>query len=189
MPISQFALQVNKNPFGIAPTGALVCPDVNPGSSVDTKLPMQPGTLLSNTPPTNPLFLQIAIKNSLDIFYFNVPFDLPAVLLENSSVGKDAFTSVWQRVGEGRQHVIAGNMPSAMNSYDIRKKLEADNITYVAQRRVDDDTTCVYVSGTTTNNCVLLTELTINRNSMQLRLNTRTETPSLVPLFEAALCN
>lgn len=190
MPINGLMIQVNKNPFGIAPTGALVCPDINPGSTVEAKLPMQPGTpnLLSNTAPTNPLFLQIAIKNSLDIFYFNVPFELPAVLLENSTVGKDAFTSVWQRVGEGRQHVISGTMPSAMNAEDIRKKLEIDNITYVAQRRVDDDTTCVYVSGTTTNNCVLLTELTINRNSMTLRLNTRTETPSLVPLFEAALC-
>jgi len=188
-PISGLMVQVNKNPFGIAPTGALACADINPGSSVDAKLPMQPGSLLSNTAPTNPLFLQIAIKNSLDIFYFNVPFNLPAVLVENAAVGKEAFTSVWQRVGESQQHVIQGNMPSAMNSDDIRNKLTADNISYVAQRRVDDNTTCIYVSGTTTNNCVLLTELTVNRNSMSLRLNTRTETPSLVPLFEAALCS
>merc|ERR1719272_1245859 len=108
VPIGGFAVQVNKNPFGIAPTAALACPDLAPGQSTEVSLAMTPGTLLSNTAPTNPLFLQIAIKNSLDIFYFNVPFDLSAVMVEGGGVAKDLFTQVWQKVGEGKQHVITG---------------------------------------------------------------------------------
>merc|ERR1719272_503270 len=109
VPIGGFAVQVNKNPFGLAPTAALACPDLAPGQSTEVSLAMTPGTLLSNTAPTNPLFLQIAIKNSLDIFYFNVPFELPSVLIENGGVPKETFTQVWQKVSDQRQSVRTGN--------------------------------------------------------------------------------
>jgi len=185
-PIGGFAVQVNKNPFGVAPTAALACPDLAAGASTEVTLNMTPGSLLSNTAPTNPLFLQIAIKNSLDIFYFNVPFDLPAVLLENGGCAKDAFTQVWQRVGETKQHVVTGNVDRPLNPDGIRTSLALDNVTYVAQRQKDDDTTFVYVSATTTNQCVLLAEVTFSRKNT-VELKTRTETSTLIPLFEAAI--
>jgi len=186
VPIGGFAVQVNKNPFGLAPTVPLACPDLAPGQSTEVSLAMTPGNLLSNTAPTNPLFLQIAIKNSLDIFYFNVPFDLPSVLIENGGVPKDTFTQVWQRVGEGKQHQVTGSAASALTPDGVKNALTTDNVTYVAQRVIDDDTTFVYLSATTTNNCVILAEVSLNRRNTTVELKTRTETPALIPLFEAA---
>mmetsp|Transcript_18513 Transcript_18513/g.43337 ORF Transcript_18513/g.43337 Transcript_18513/m.43337 type:complete len:796 (-) Transcript_18513:181-2568(-) len=78
-PLSGFAIQVNKNPYGLAPAGALNVAPISPGQSAEVSLEMNPGVLLSGTPPTNPLFLQVAIKNSMDIFYFNVPFEQSVV--------------------------------------------------------------------------------------------------------------
>jgi len=188
VPIGGFAVQVNKNPFGLAPAAPLACPDLAPGQSHEAVMTMTPGALMSNTAPTNPLFLQIAIKNSLDIFYFNVPFDLPAVLLENGGVNKDSFTQVWQKVSDQRQSVRTGNADKTLTPDGIRTSLALDNVTYVAQRQKDDDTMFVYVSATTSNNIVLLAEVSISRKSNAVEIKTRTETASLMPLFEAALC-
>lgn len=188
VPIGGFAVQVNKNPFGIAPSAALVCADLAPGASTEVSLTMTPGQLLSNTAPSNPLFLQIAIKNSLDIFYFNVPFDLSAVLMENGGVAKDLFTQVWQKVSEAKQHLITGNADRTLTPDSVKNALALDNVTYVAQRQKDDDTMFVYVSSTTTNNCVLLAEVTLSRKNTAVEIKTRTETPALIPLFEATLC-
>merc|ERR1719343_1654906 len=88
MPLNGFAIQINKNPFGFGAGSALAVADVAPGSASEASLPLVPGQLLSGQQPTNPLFLQIAIKNSLDIFYFNVPFDVTAALTEGGALSR-----------------------------------------------------------------------------------------------------
>jgi AP-1 complex subunit beta-1 len=184
MVINGFAIQVNKNPFGISPATALQVPDLMPGSSVDITVAMNANINLSNTPPTNPLVLQVAIKNSLDIFYFNVPFDLSVVFLD-APVAKDLFTQVWQRVGEGQQTLLQGQVPAAMTADGLRNLLQSENIGYVAQRQKDEDTTFVYVAATCTNNVVLLAEVTLLRSSTSLEVKLRTEQPVLIDVFKA----
>jgi AP-1 complex subunit beta-1 len=186
MVINGFAIQVNKNPFGISPVGALQVPDLMPGSSLDATLAMNPNLSLSNTPPTNPLVLQVAIKNSLDIFYFNVPFDVSAVFLE-APVAKDLFTQVWQKVGEGSQTRIDGQVASPMTADSLRNLLQSENIGYVAQRQKDEETTYVYVAATCSNNVVLLAEVTLNRSSTSIEVKMRSEQPVLIEVFQACL--
>lgn len=188
VPLTGFAIQVNKNPFGFGPATALQVPDIMPGSAADSTLIMQPNQLLSNTAPTNPLFLQVAIKNSLDIFYFNVPFDLPVALSEAPALGRDQFSEIWQRVGEGRQHSIDLNAVGSLSVDSVRSRLALDNVQYVAQRQSPDgNLTYMYTSATTTNNCAILAEVWVSNQNSIVKLVTRTETPVLVPLFEAAV--
>lgn len=187
VPLSGFAIQVNKNPFGLAPKDQLMVPEIAPGSMVEVALPMQPGQLLSNTPPTNPLFLQVAIKCSLDIFYFNVPFDLSAVLVDGGAISREQFTQIWQRVGEGRQSTVSGNADRPLSLDEARGRLALDNVHYVAPRQVDATTTLLYTSALTSNNCTILAEVTVSTSSNVVKVTTRTETPVLVPLFEAAV--
>lgn len=186
-PLSGFAIQVNKNPFGIGPSGPLQVADIAPGSSAEVSLPMVAGQLNSGTSPTNPLFLQVAIKNSLDIFYFNVPFDLSAVLVESGALGRDQFTAIWQRVGEAGQHTTTVNVDRPMNSETARSRLALGNVHYVAQRQVDDQTVRMYTSASTYNNCVVLAEVEVCSSSTSVQVVTRTEAQVLVPLFEAAI--
>jgi len=179
---------VNKNPFGFGPAAAMQVPDIMPGSSADTSLIMQPGQLSSNTAPTNPLFLQVAIKNSLDIFYFNVPFDLPVALNEAPALGREQFSEIWQRVGEARQHSIDLNASGSLSVDSVRSRLALDNVQYVAQRQSPDgNLTYMYTSATTTNNCAILAEVWVSQQNSIVKIVTRTETPVLVPLFEAAV--
>eukprot|EP00439_Symbiodinium_sp_Y106_P013987 s4241_g2.t1 len=182
-----FAIQVNKNPFGFAPKEQLACPDIGPGSSAEVSVAMAPGQLPSNTPPTQPLLLQVAIKTSLDIFYFHLQFDLSAVLLENAALTREEFTPVWQRVGEAGQkvHVISVDRPT--DSESVKSRLALDNVHYVAQRQVDDGSVLLYTSAQTVNSCTVLSEVTVSPGSNNIKVATRTETQVLVPLYEAML--
>lgn len=190
VPISGFAIQVNKNPFGIGPAQPMQVPDIAPGTSAETALAMSAGVLSSGTAPTNPLFLQIAIKNSLDVFYFNVPFDLSAVLLENG-LTQEQFTQIWQGVGEARQHSSVVQIERPLNAEDARGRLAQDNIHFVGQGKVDDSTTLLYLSATCSNNCQITAEVSVNSSNTGLKISTRTEageaTPVLVKLFEAVV--
>lgn len=187
VPMNGFALQINKNPFGLAPAHALQVPDVLPGSTAEVSVPLVPGQNPNNQPPTNPLVLMVAIKNSLDVFYFNVGMDLPALLVEGSALSRDGFTEVWQRVGEARESRIQVNSERPLNADAARSRLALDNVQYVAQRQVDDQTTLIYTSATTTNNIVILASVTVSSASSSITVATRTETPVLIPLFEAAV--
>jgi len=185
VPLNSFAIQVNKNPFGLAPAQQLVVPDIAPGSAAEASLPMVPGQLLSGTQPTNPLFLQVAVKNSLDIFYFNVPFDLSAVLVEGAAMTRDQFTAIWQRVGDAGQSNTVVNA-NGMDAETVKRYLAFDNVNYVAQRQVDG-ALLLYMSATTSNNCVVTAEITVPGGGGQIKVGTRTETATLTPIFEAAI--
>jgi len=187
-PLSGFAIQVNKNPFGLAPAQQLQVPDVACGSAAETVLPMIVGApqLVSGTNPTNPLVLQVAIKNSMDVFYFNVQFDLPVVLTEAPALGKDAFRAAWQRVGDAAQSTTTANADSRMSVDQVKARLAFDNIQYVADRQ-QDGATMLYMSCTTANNIVVMAEVTVGGSGSAIKVATRSDTASVVPLFEAAV--
>jgi len=185
--LSAFAIQVNKNPFGIGPQTAMQVPDIMPGSSAESVLLMSAGTLSSGTAPTNPLFLQVAVKNSLDIFYFNVPFYLPTVLTESGALSREQFTQIWQTVGEARQSTTTVNVERPLTAEEARSRLAFDNINFVGQGQVDESTVLLYTSATASNGSQITAEVTVSSRSTSLKIATRTETPILVPLFEAAV--
>uniref|UniRef100_A0A7S1PK62 Beta-adaptin appendage C-terminal subdomain domain-containing protein n=1 Tax=Alexandrium catenella TaxID=2925 RepID=A0A7S1PK62_ALECA len=185
VPMSGFALQINKNPFGLAPATQLQAPDLAPGTTCEVVTPLVPGQNPNNQPPTNPLVLMVAIKNSLDVFYFNVGMDLTALLVEGAALSRDGFTEVWQRVGEARESRMQVNSERPLTADAVRSRLALDNVQYVAQRQVDDQTVLIYTSATTTNNIVILGSVTVSSASTSITVSTRTETPVLTPLFEA----
>lgn len=186
-PLSGFAIQVNKNPFGFAPKEQLVCPEIQPGSSAEVMVAMAPQQLLSNTPPSSPLLLQVAIKTSLDIFYFHVQFDLSVVLVENAALSRDDFTPIWQRVGEAGQKVAMIPMDRPLDSEMVKSRMAQDNICYVAQRQLEDGSVALYTSAQTSNNCSILAEVTVSPGSSGLKVAIRTETQVLIPLYEALI--
>lgn len=184
-PLSGFAIQVNKNPFGFAPKEQLVCSEIQPGSSSEVSVAMAPQQLLSNTAPSSPLLLQVAIKTSLDIFYFHVQFDLSVVLVENAALSRDDFTPIWQRVGEAGQKMAIIPMDRPLDSEMVKSRMAQDNICYVAQRQLEDGSVALYTSAQTSNNCSVLAEVTVSPGSSSLKVAIRTETQVLIPLYEA----
>jgi hypothetical protein len=69
-PMNDFQLQVNRNSFGLTPSQPLhVTSPLFPNQTVSTQLILNTtGPIMKMEPLTN---LQIAIKNNVDVFYFN----------------------------------------------------------------------------------------------------------------------
>ncbi|KEP61546.1 UNVERIFIED_CONTAM: beta adaptin protein, putative [Hammondia hammondi] len=187
MTLNGWAIQFNRNSFGLAPAATLQVADLLPGQSAETTVPVLPGQLMSNAAPEQPLSLQVAVKTNLDIFCFTVPFDLSVVLQENSSADKDVFRQRWQAIGEARQSSLMASAPSSQSPQAVTKQMQAANISLVAQRSADTFD-ALYFSATTTNNLVVLAEVSLQRNGNAVKLVTRSEAAALLPLFNSTVC-
>ncbi len=100
-PLSQFAIQLNKNSFGLAPQSSAlnVGTTIEAGKSVDVVVALDVNKLNSGTPPSEQqLGLQVAVRTNIDIFYFVVPFDLHVVLNRSAPTGIDSdnFPASWE---------------------------------------------------------------------------------------------
>ncbi|CEL96292.1 unnamed protein product [Vitrella brassicaformis CCMP3155] len=184
MPLSGWAIQFNKNPFGLAPGGPLQVQDLAPGQTATASLPVTPNQLLSNNPPAVPLILQVAVKTSLDVFYFNVPVDFGVLLVEDDSTDKDTFKDLWARIGEAKQVSVMAMAPQPLPSAQCIQTLAAVNIKLVAQRAADTFDS-LYFSCTTTNRLVVLAEISLQKSGNGVKVVTRTEAGPLIPLFQA----
>ncbi|GIX61013.1 beta adaptin [Babesia caballi] len=95
-PISLQAIQFNKNSFGLSPASALETPVVvSPDKTTETHVPLAASVVLSNTPPANPIALQVAIKTNVDVFYFRVYYELPIVLAHGAKITRAQFEELW----------------------------------------------------------------------------------------------
>ena len=69
-PLSGFALQVNVNIVGLKLAGPLSISNINPGESAVARVPLQFDAPPPNAKPSP--HLQIALKNNVKIYYFEV---------------------------------------------------------------------------------------------------------------------
>ena len=71
---SDFEIMFNKNSFGLKPGSINVIP-ISSGQTFTTTVEcsIDPANADMKNPPTCPLFIQTAIKSSIDVFYFQIP--------------------------------------------------------------------------------------------------------------------
>mmetsp|Transcript_21443 Transcript_21443/g.50438 ORF Transcript_21443/g.50438 Transcript_21443/m.50438 type:complete len:907 (-) Transcript_21443:82-2802(-) len=167
-----FAIQFNKNSWGLVQAQQLTVGSVAPGASVPTQLPM-----LCNAPvaPAAPnLGLQVAIKNSTDVFYFSDTIPFAALLSEDGRVGKDEFLQQWRSLPPTAETV---SHPSIQVGIDeAQQKLEAANIFFIARRSVPP-AEMLYCSCATGSGVRLLMELTFAQGAV--KLSTKSSTPNV----------
>ena len=105
-PISGFDLMVNKNSFGVCPDGpcgqqGITYPAPFATSEVQV-LPLKIDKKNADVkaPPKHPFQLQVALKSSLDIFYFSVPCLLHCLISREASMklSKDEFKKFWEMI-------------------------------------------------------------------------------------------
>ncbi|KAJ8312347.1 hypothetical protein KUTeg_009720 [Tegillarca granosa] len=96
-PMSGFAIQFNKNSFGLQPAQPLaVQSPLHPNNSVNTSLQMNTmGPVQRMDPLTN---LQVAIKNSIDVFYFSAAVPLHVLFVEDGEMDKRVFLATWKDI-------------------------------------------------------------------------------------------
>lgn len=187
-PMKNFMIQLNKNPFGLAPQSSSLSIEVPPQGNANVAVMMVPNMLNSGTPPTNPLMLQVAIKCDVDIFYFQIPFPLSLVFLEQPDIGilKDAFK---KEAMQKKEHSIVMKSRNILKPKEVSDELLLDGIYVIATRQDPNEPSRnqIFACAITVNQIKIFLELlTQNQN---LKLTIRTDIPTLVPCVQSLISN
>eukprot|EP00762_Andalucia_godoyi_P000920 ANDGO_03804.mRNA.1 Beta-adaptin-like protein C len=130
-PIGQFAIQFNKNSYGIVPAQPLRMPDLAPGASGEATLAMALG---QNSGPFNP-HLQMAVKCSVGVVYFQAAFDANMLFSNDGPMERPEFLATWQSIDDSLERRMAVN--SSMDPATAKKTLTSRSIYTIAEKKVD----------------------------------------------------
>merc|ERR1719216_60351 len=132
--MQNFALQLNKNSFGLVATQPLNIPMLNAGQTLDVSVPMSTtGPVQKMDPLTN---IQVAIKNSVDIFYFACLAPIHIFFSEEGNMEKKTFLNTWKDIPAANE--IQFTIENVECTSDgIQTKMAQNNAFTVAKRTLE----------------------------------------------------
>lgn len=166
--MGQFAIQFNKNSFGITPVQPLQVPTpLQPNSTVDVSLALNTlGPVQKMDPLTN---LQVAIKNNVDVFYFSCLAPIHIFCCEDGAMDKRLFLSTWKEIPT--QNEVQFTIENVtLNVEQVSQKLQSNNIFTIARRNVEGQD-MLYQSMKLTNSIWVLSELKIQPDNPKITLS------------------
>ena len=133
-PLKNFALQLNKNSFGLMPSQSLNIPNLNLGQSLDVSLQMSTNGQVQKTDPLN--LLQMAIKHNLDVFYFTVQAPIHIFFSKDGNMEMKTFLNAWKEIPATNevQYTIV-NIDSTSDV--IEMKMAKNNVFTVAKTTLE----------------------------------------------------
>ncbi|XP_066514973.1 AP-1 complex subunit beta-1-like [Hoplias malabaricus] len=95
--MTDFAIQFNKNSFGLSPAGPLqVLTPLSPNQTVEVSLPLgTTGPVMKMEPLNN---LQVAVKNNIDVFYFSCHYPISLLFVEDGKMDRQVFLATWKDI-------------------------------------------------------------------------------------------
>mmetsp|Transcript_45836 Transcript_45836/g.33575 ORF Transcript_45836/g.33575 Transcript_45836/m.33575 type:complete len:104 (+) Transcript_45836:2418-2729(+) len=96
----------NKNAFAVTISGASTLVQYPPpGEKVSASLPchIDKKNLDAKNPPKNPFMVQVAMRSSLDVFYFSVHCFLHCLIDFKSPMTKDEFKKFWEMIPKANE--------------------------------------------------------------------------------------
>ncbi|XP_077226962.1 beta-adaptin-like protein C [Tasmannia lanceolata] len=180
-PLDGFMIQFNKNTFGLAAAGPLQVPQLQPGTSATTLLPMSVFQNLSPGPPNT--LLQVAVKNNQQpVWYFNDKISLQVFFSEDGRMERASFLETWKSLPDSNE--ITKDLPSlVINSIEATvEHLAASNVFFIAKRR-NMDQEVMYLSAKLPRSIPFLIELTTVLGIPGIKCAIKTPSPEMAPLF------
>eukprot|EP00054_Salpingoeca_dolichothecata_P008265 m.47181 g.47181 ORF g.47181 m.47181 type:complete len:881 (-) comp17615_c0_seq1:27-2669(-) len=178
--MGEFAIQFNKNSFGLTPEATLNIPTLPPNGSAETSLPLNNLGAIQKMDPL--LKLQVAIKNNVDVLYFSTTVPAHVLLHENGKMERSEYLQKWKEMGDSSETVCDINGVAA-GSDAILAALEPNNVFTIAKRTINDQELC-YVSVKFINNITVLGEITVRPGGSSVQLALKTVTPDVVPYLQ-----
>jgi len=178
-PMSGFAIQLNKNSFGLICATNLQIPMLQPNQTVPTSLVLNTsGTVMKMSPITN---LQVAIKNNIDVFYFSIVVPMHVYFAEDGEIDKRLFLNTWKEIPEQNesQFQLTPFAYPNVNSDDLCNKLRNNNVFTIAKRNVEGQD-MLYQSVKLTNGIWILAELKVTPGNSSLTLSLKSKTTDVI---------
>ncbi|XP_053466722.1 AP-1 complex subunit beta-1 isoform X1 [Ictalurus furcatus] len=188
--MTDFAIQFNKNSFGLAPAGPLqVLTPLSPNQMVEVSLPLSTnGPVMKMDPLTN---LQVAVKNNIDVFYFSCQYPISLLFVEDGKMDRQVFLATWKDIPSENEAQFQIK-DCHLSADTVSNKLQGSNVFTVA-RRTADAQELLYLSIKLTNGIWVLTELRIPSANPNHTLTVRCRAPEVSPYisqsFELILRN
>uniref|UniRef100_A0A8D3BYY7 AP complex subunit beta n=1 Tax=Scophthalmus maximus TaxID=52904 RepID=A0A8D3BYY7_SCOMX len=174
--MTDFAVQFNKNSFGVIPTSPLpVHTPLMPSQSIEVSLPLNTiGPVMKMDPLNN---LQVAVKNSIDVFYFSVLIPLNVFFVEDGKMERQVFLATWKDIPNENelQYQIK---ECHLNADTVSGKLQNSNIYTIAKRNVEGQD-MLYQSLKLTNGIWILAELRIQPGNPNYTLSLKCRAPEV----------
>lgn len=182
-PMLQFAVQLNKNSFGVVPAAPLhVVSPLAPNQSYDVVLPLNTsGPVQRMEPLTN---LQVAIKNSIDVFYFAVVMPMHIFFADDGQMDKRVFLSTWKDIPAANEVQYTINNVN-LSADAVSSKMQQNNVFTIAKRNVEGQD-MLYQSLKLVNGIWILSELKMQPGNPTLTLAIKTRAPDVSTGVNAA---
>lgn len=157
--MTDFAVQFNKNSFGLIPAQPLAVPaPLMPNQTVSATLQLNTmGPVQRMDPLTN---LQVAIKNNIDVFYFSCLTPLHVLFIEDGEMDKRVFLATWKDIPSANE--VQYDINDVQHNADtVSQRLKNSNVFTIAKRNVEGQD-MLYQSIKLTNGIWVLAELKIS---------------------------
>ncbi|CAL8342956.1 unnamed protein product [Lota lota] len=188
--MTDFAIQFNRNSFGLAPAGPLQVPTpLSPNQTIDVSLPLNTvGPVMKMEPLNN---LQVAVKNNIDVFYFSCQYPISMLFVEDGKMDRQVFLATWKDIPNENEAQFQIN-DCHLNSDAASSKLQGSNVFTIAKRTVEGQD-MLYQSMKLTNGICVLTELRVLTGSpsytVSLKCRAAEVSQCVFQCYEAALKN
>ncbi|XP_043967695.1 AP-1 complex subunit beta-1 isoform X6 [Gambusia affinis] len=156
--MTDFAIQFNRNSFGLAPAGPLqVLTPLSPNQSIEVTLPLNTvGPVMKMDPLNN---LQVAVKNNIDVFYFSCQYPISMLFVEDGKMERQVFLATWKDISNDNEAQFQIK-DCHLSSDAASNKLQGSNIFTIAKRTVDGQD-MLYQSTKLSNGIWVLAELRV----------------------------
>ncbi|XP_076126482.1 AP-1 complex subunit beta-1-like [Alosa pseudoharengus] len=177
--MTDFAIQFNRNSFGLAPAGPLqVLTPLSPNQTTEISLPLSNvGPVMKMEPLNN---LQVAVKNNIDVFYFSCQYPISILFVEEGKMERQVFLATWKDIPNDNetQYQIKD---CHLNSDAATTRLQSSNIFTIAKRTVEGQD-MLYQSIKLTNGIWVLVELRVQTGSPNYMLSVKCRAPEVAQL-------
>ncbi|XP_050498481.1 AP-1 complex subunit beta-1 [Diabrotica virgifera virgifera] len=180
--MSAFAIQFNKNSFGIVPGSPLTVPALQPGQSLEYNLALATTGPVQRMDPLTTL--QVAIKNNVDIFYYACQIPIQILFTEDGTLDKRVFLTTWRDIPAANEVQYTVNDVKG-NTDGVSSKMTLNNIFTIAKRNVEGQD-MLYQSLKLTNNIWVLLELKLQPGLTTATLSLKSRSVEVAPyVFQA----
>lgn len=181
-PVSDFAIQFNKNSFALSPAGPLSISSVAGNTSQNASVPLGNQGGVQKMEPLEKL--QVAVKTSIEVLYFSCNIPYHVLFAEDGKIERADYLSTWKSIEESTEAVSTVVGVNA-DTEGLIKLLERNNI-FVVHKRSANSQDFIYVSTKFINNIVVLGEISLRPGIPTVQLALRTTTLDIIPGAQAS---
>uniref|UniRef100_A0A674AZD6 AP complex subunit beta n=1 Tax=Salmo trutta TaxID=8032 RepID=A0A674AZD6_SALTR len=188
--MTDFAIQFNRNSFGLAPAGPLqVLTPLGPNQTIEVSLPLSTvGPVMKMDPLNN---LQVAVKNNIDVFYFSCQYPISMLFVEDGKMERQLFLATWKDIPNDNESQFQIK-DCHLNSDAASSKLQGSNIFTIAKRTVEGQD-MLYMSIKLSNGIWVLAELKVQAGNPNYTISLKCRAPEVsqcvFQCYEAVLKN